>query len=178
MAKIVCKEIMDGEQYYYMSDGMWVNSSFTKVTKPEMYKLEKIRLKKIDLNSMSFENRVRMAQTMKDNENFSDAIKIFDGVLEECNDVRVIKFVLPCYTSILRKFNKPEEAISFADEYIHIYGEMVKTQSLYTSLAGAYCDIGDYIEARKKANIAYALCNGKANQELISVYARINSMEK
>jgi len=178
MAKIIHKETMDGEQYYYMSDGMWVNSSFTKVTKPEMYKLEKIRLENTDLNSMSYENRIRMAQIMKDNGNLSGAMKIFDGVLEECNDARVIKFVLPCYTSILRKYNKPEEAISFADEYIHIYGEMVRTQSLYTSLAGAYCDIGDYIEARKKANIAYALCNGKANPELISVYARIKSMEK
>ncbi len=50
--------------------------------------------------------------------------------------------------------------------------------TLLTSIAAAYCDIGDVEEARRMANSARAMQGGNSSKELISVYARIKSLEK
>ena len=44
---------------------------------------------------------------------------------------------------------------------------------LYTSVAAAYCDIHDYLSAKKYADKAFAIGGGKAAGELSSVYGRI-----
>ncbi len=173
---IVKKQEMNGEIYYLMSNGMWTNSSFTKVSKEEMYKLDRKRFD--NLENMSFDDKFKLALSMKEQGNLTGAQKIYDKILEENNDIKIIKIVLPCYTSLLRKLEKPQDAIVFAEEYLAIYGKSVETAALFTSIAGAYCDIGDYFEARKKANIAMCICGGKPSQELINVYRRIKAMEK
>lgn len=99
-------------------------------------------------------------------------------ILEKCDDREVVRNILSRYTSILRNLEQSEKAIEVAEKYISLYGKYVYTPALFTSLAGAYCDIGDYVEARKKANVAKAMSGENASLELINVYARIKSMEK
>ena len=178
MAKIVEKQLLNGEIYYLFSNGMWTNSKFTKVSKSEMYQLDSMRLKKVSTESMSYYDRTRLALSLKENGNYLGAKKIYDRVLEECDDIKLKRNILPSYTSLLRKLEKPEEAITIAKEFFETYGEMVESAALYTSLAGAYCDLSDRIKKRKKANRAMYLSGGCCSQELINVFSRINAMEK
>lgn len=170
--------IMDGEKYYLLANGMWTDSKYTVVSKPEQLKLDKIRLESMKLEEMSYSELVDLAQEFKDNDNPVYAKRLFDRILEECNDIKIIKSVVPRYSSILRKQGKYDEAIEFVDEYLGIYGKSIESAALFTSLGGAYCDKGDYQEARKKANKAKALSGGNSSQELINLYSRIKGMEK
>ncbi len=168
---------MDGKIYYLMN-GKWVDSSFTTVSKEEMYKLNSMRIKNINFDDIETKELIEIAQEMKDNDDYIFSKKLFESLLEKCDDREVVRNTLSRYTSILRNLEQPEKAIEAAEKYISLYGNYVYTPALFTSLAGAYCDIEDYFEARKKANFANAMSAGKASAELISVYARIKAMEK
>ncbi|MBQ6638040.1 MAG: UvrD-helicase domain-containing protein [Lachnospiraceae bacterium] len=167
---------LDGETYRLIR-GNWVNSQNTRVTKDEMYRLNAIRMKKIDFAETDVETLINLAQEMKDSDDLIFSKKLFEEILERSGDRLVVQSILPRYTSILRKEGRPREAIEVAEKYFSLYGKSVSSPTLYTSLAGAYCDIGDPTEARKKANIAMAMCGGNAGVELQSVYKRIGSME-
>ena len=170
------KILMDGIEYT-LRNGVWYQG-YTRVSKSEMYKLNSLRSKSIDYDNMDLEELIDMAQSMKDSEDYLTSKKIFETLLEKRVEPKVARLVLSRYTSVLRKLGKPQEAIDTAEIYLSVYGGAVKTPALFTSLAGAYCDIGDYFEARKKANVAMAMSGGKAGPELQSVYARIKSLEK
>ncbi len=167
---------LDGETYRLIR-GNWVNSRNTRVTKDEMYRLNAMRMKKIDFAETDVETLISLAQEMKDSDDLIFSKKLFEEILERSGDRLVVQSILPRYTSILRKEGRPREAIEVAEKYFSLYGKSVSSPTLYTSLAGAYCDIGDPTEARKKANIAMAMCGGNAGVELQSVYKRIGSME-
>ena len=167
---------LDGEIFYLMN-GKWVNSHFTSVSKEEMYRLNAIRIKNLNFDNIETSELIKMAQEMKDSEDYIFSKKLFETLFEKCDEKEVVRSILSRYTSILRKLDQPKEAIEVAEKYIFMYGEYVYTPSLFTSLAGAYCDIGDPVEARKKANKANAMCGGNAGIELQSVYARIKAME-
>ena len=167
---------LDGETYRLIR-GNWVNSRNTRVTKDEMYRLNAMRMKKIDFAETDVETLINLAQEMKDSDDLIFSKKLFEEILERSGDRLVVQSILPRYTSILRKEGRPREAIEVAEKYFSLYGKSVSSPTLYTSLAGAYCDIGDPTEARKKANIAMAMCGGNAGVELQSVYKRIGSME-
>lgn len=151
---------MDGKTYYLMN-GKWVNSQFTTVSKEEMYKLNSIRIKNIYFDNIETSELIKIAQEMKDSEDYIFSKKLFDTLFERCSDKEVVRSILSRYTSILRNLEQPEKAIEVAEKYISLYGKYVYTPVLFTSLAGAYCDIGDYVEARKKANVAKAMSGEK-----------------
>ncbi len=170
---------MEGETYFFNpKNGGWYNSSYTTVGKEELYKLNNIRMQKIDFDQMDTDDLIHIAQSMKDSNDLIYSAKIFDELLKRKEDESLVRKILPRYTSILRKLQKPKEAISMFEKYNAMYGKTIGSPALYTSLAAAYCDVGDYIEARNKANKAHAMSGGNSSPELISVYARIKSMEK
>ena len=169
--------VFKGETYYLIN-GKWYNSGYTKVNKETMYDLNDLRIKKLNFDDVEISELISMAQEMKDSEDYIFSKKLFETIFEKCNDQKVIRSILSRYTSILRKLQQPREAIELAEKYISIYGKGVTSPTLFTSLAGAYCDIGDTTEARKKANIAMSMCGGNAGPELQSVYARIKAMER
>ena len=169
--------IMDGETYYLIK-GKWVNSHFTAVSKEELYKLNALRVKNINFDDKPLEELIELAQSMKDNDDLIYSKRLFEDLLDKCHDSTTIRSILPRYTSILRKLQKPDMAIEVADDYLGRFGKSVSSPALHTSLAGAYCDKGDYTEARLQANRAMAMSAGNASIELQSVYARIKSMEK
>ncbi len=170
---------MDGVTYYFNpKNGGWYNSSYTTVSKEELYKLNNVRMQKLDFDNMDTEELINTAQSMKDSNDMIYSAKIFDELLKRKEDESTVRKILPRYTSILRRLQKPREAISMFEKYYGIFGKSIGSPALYTSLAAAYCDIGDYIEARNKANKAHAMSGGNSGPELISVYARIKAMEK
>lgn len=170
---------IEGNIYYFNpKNGGWYNSSYTTVSREELYKLNHIRTNAMDFTSMSTNELIDIAQSMKDNNDLVYSVKIFDELLKRQDDVGTVRKILPRYTSILRKLLRPKDAISMFEKYSEMYGKSVTSPALFTSIAAAYCDIGDYVEARKKANVAHAMSGGNSSPELISVYARIKSMEK
>ena len=54
-----------------------------------------------------------------------------------------------------------------------MFGESIASHVFLTSVAAAYCDIGDYYSAKKCYNKAYAKLNGQRNDELSLIYKRI-----
>ena len=168
--------VMDGETYHLIR-GKWVDFHYTMVSKEELYRLNALRIKNINLDDVDVTELIQVAQSMKDSDDFIFSKKLLETIFERSSDKKVIQSILPRYTSILRNIDQPREAIEISEKIISIYGKSIYSPSLFTSLAGAYCDIGDPIEARKKANVAMAMCNGNAGIELQSVYARIKTME-
>ena len=168
---------LDGE-IYYLIKGMWTDSHFTRVSSVEKAKLDKIRMSKLDLGAMDISEIIEIAQNMKEDGDLIYAQKLFDEILKRSDDLRVIRNVFPRYTSVLRKLDKSRETIDLFEKNEYSYGKSIISPALLTSVAAAYCDTGDFIEARKKADYAMALSNGNASKELISVYARIKSLEK
>ncbi|MBQ8426407.1 MAG: hypothetical protein IJX16_01450, partial [Clostridia bacterium] len=73
-----------------------------------------------------------------------------------------------------RALNQPQKAIDFWMENKHIFSSCLSVP-LLTSLAAAYCDIGNYALAKKCADKAYAIQGGGLNYktELSLVYRRI-----
>ena len=169
--------MMNGKKYYY-SNGKWLDSSFLAVNSEEMYKLNNIRLKSLDFEDTDYEELIKTAQSMKDSDDYLTSRKIFETILNKTDDTSVIRSILPRYTSILRKLQNPREAITLFRKYADKYGRAVLSPALLTSLAGAYCDENDPIEARKMADRARAMSGANASVELMSVYARIKSLEK
>lgn len=143
-----------------------------------MYRLNAMRIKELDFEDTDVEVLINMAQGMKDSEDFIISKKLFEAIFDKSSNKQVIRSILPRYTSILRELQQPREAIDITEKIISVYGKSVYSPALFTSLAGAYCDIGDTKEARKKANVAMAMSGKNASIELISVYARIKAMEK
>ena len=168
--------ILNGE-IYYLIRGRWVNSHFTSVSKEEMYKLNSLRVKDLNFDNIEPSELIKMAQEMKDSEDYIYSKRLFETLFEKCDEKEVVRSILSRYTSILRNLEQPQKAIEVAEKYISIYGKYVYSPALFTSLAGAYCDLGDLVEARKNANIANAMSGGNAGIELQSVYARIRAME-
>ena len=169
--------MLDGEKYYLIR-GRWVDSHNTTVSKEELYKLNELRLRHLNLSSMSTNEIIDLAQSMKDSDDLIYSVKLFDELLKRRNDAGTVHSILPRYTSILRKLERPKEAIDMFEKYYSKFGKSIYSPALFTSLAASYCDLGNWIEARNKANMAKAMSGGDASLELISVYARIKSMEK
>ncbi|MBO4679349.1 MAG: hypothetical protein J5626_06735 [Lachnospiraceae bacterium] len=175
----MAKEIynMDGENYYLIK-GKWYNSHFTAVSKSELYKLNSLMVKNISFEDKTVGELINIAQRMKDNEDLIYSRKLFEELLSKSADPTVIRSILPRYTSILRKLDQADQAINVSKDYFERFGKAVSSPALHTSLAGAYCDKGDYVEARLQANRAMAMSGGNASVELQSVYSRIKKMEK
>ena len=89
------------------------------------------------------------------------------------------KVVFPIITSCYRALNQPQKAIDFWMENKKIFSTCLSVP-LLTSLAAAYCDVGDYVLAKKCADRAYAIQGGSLNyqSELSLVYGRIKKETK
>ncbi len=86
-----------------------------------------------------------------------------------------LQFLLPRLTSLLRFQGRPEKVIELLRFAKDKYGSGMITAASLTSAGAAYCDLKDYKRALKCCNRAYAMMNGKADEELKMVYRRIQS---
>ena len=95
--------------------------------------------------------------------------------LRKCGeDGDFVNSMLPILTSMYRLTGQPGCAINVAEKYVGC-GSAYETVPLHTSVAAAYCDLGDYTHARKFADRAYARRGGGTGEktELSLVYQRI-----
>lgn len=165
------KYTIDGEEYIY-NNGKWLTSNYTSVPIGLLSKLNKLLTSKEDLENKSFAELMEIADGAKKSNNNSLATKALNIALKGA-DAKQIHSLLPRLTSLYRLNGQPEKAIGISCEYMEKYGKTVMSSALFTSLAAAYCDIGDYRETKHYADRAYAMDNGKCSGELAGVYGRL-----
>lgn len=91
----------------------------------------------------------------------------------EIDTIEEIKYILARVTSCYRLNNESEKAIELYLNMYNKYGRKIQSVELLTSIAAAYCDLNKKVEAKKYADMTYAMLNGKATDELLLIYARI-----
>ena len=165
------KYTLDGEEYIY-GNGRWLTSNYTSAPVGLLNKLNKLLTSKEDLETKSFAELMEIADGAKKANNNSLASKALNVALKDAN-AKQINSLLPRLTSLYRMNGQPEKAIDVSCEYTEKYGNTVSSPALFTSLAAAYCDIGDYKKAKHYADRAYAMLNGNCSGELAGVYGRL-----
>ena len=164
----------EGETYYYIN-GRFTDSSFIEVDIGLRSKLAEKVFTNVDYKCKSQAELVDYLKELKEAEVYSLAKEVCLFCLEKYSeDDYLIRTVLPILTSCYRKIGQPSKAIELLKIYPSIYNQHGSV-ALLTSLAAAFCDVGDYINARKYANIAYARQGGGTGEknELSLVYMRI-----
>ncbi len=168
-----------GDKKYIFHEEKWVTAG--NVTAPTALwpALNQKLLSDIDFDSITYEELRDWVDRLKVHDNVVLAEKVLAIALEKAakgGEVLEIRGLLPRATSLLRKEHKAKDAIDLAKNSIDAYGPSVETTVLYTSLAAAYIDVGDYEAALKSANRAYAMSGGKGSAELTAVYSRLRTL--
>ena len=114
---------------------------------------------------------------LKDAEQTLQAKKVCSYGLENFKDENFVRVLMPMLISLHRQTSAPQEAIDTANKFLKIYGKNIASAALYTSMAAAYCDLGNYACAKNYADRAYAVQGGGQGyaNELTLVYRRIRS---
>lgn len=169
---------LDSETYYE-NKGKFYNSSFWEVDSVIKNRLLCQILNSADYKNMSQKEIIEFIYKIKETEDFIHCKEICLFALNKfgTDEIFVTK-VLPIITSVYRNLKEPEKAIDIAKEQRKKF--KCESVALYTSLAGAYCDIEDYETAKKFANSAYKCQGGGVGykNELSLVYARIQKETK
>ena len=129
----------------------------------------------IDYKSLEESELLEFLKQLKLSEFYEKCLTVIEYGLEKFTaSFDFYKTVFPIITSCYRALGQSQKAIDFWMENKQIFTSCLSVP-LLTSLAAAYCDIGDYELAKKCANRAYAMQGGGKNYqtELSLVYERI-----
>ncbi len=162
--------IYEGKKYKRVN-GKWVDKNYMVVTHLQKV-LDSLLFQQKSIEKMTTEELIAEADKYKDAGTVHLAIKYYEIALET-HTVKVHKYVLPKLTSCYRTQGQPEKAIELFEHARTQYGQGLISAPLCTSIAAAYCDIHDYVSAKRFADTAFAIDGGKASGELSSVYGRI-----
>ena len=173
-------KIMYEGEIYYFNNGKIYDSSFMEIPQVISEKVLTQYYEKLNYENFDENEFLEYAKNLKSSRLFVRCIKSIEYAIKKFNNsIGFCKIVLPIATSCYRLNNQPQKAIDFWETKKETFGSCISAP-LFTSLAAAYCDIQDYITAKKLANAACALSGGpdKIPQELIGVYSRIKAETK
>ena len=170
---------IDGEKYYFVK-GRIYDSSFLE---PDITTLRRVapalfRAAFPSPEDMKQEALIEYIKAAKRCEQYDLGIRAcLTGLWKYGEAQDFVDSILPILTSMYRLTGQPKRAIDVAEEYIG-YGLAYESVPLLTSVAAAYCDLGDYENARKFADRAYARQGGGTGEktELSLVYQRIKKL--
>lgn len=169
---------IDGNTYIY-ENGIYFDENFITLCKNDLLKVMNVRLKQIDYYNISSHELLSLIKNCKENELYQITKDLAEiGINRHGDDNFFMRTVLPMYTSTCRKLHMPNEAIKTAKKFLI---PSTASPALDTSLAAAYCDIGDYINAKKHADRAYAKLADLPYEmkiEISNVYKRIKAESK
>ena len=170
------KIVLDGETFYF-EKGKLYDSSFIETPSATSEQILARYFETIDYKALEESDFLEYVKNLKRadiNHTCLEAIEY--GQKKFSDSVGFYTTVFPIITSCYRNIGMPEKAIRFWMENKEIFKSCLSVP-LLTSLAAAYCDVGNYELALKCAKRAYALQGGSKNYatELSNVYHRINS---
>lgn len=161
----------EGQTYTRQSE-KWVDSRNMVVHEGLQKDLNREYAKQLDPASFSLDECVSHGDRFKNSSSTSLALKFYEAAVKRA-DRNTMAYILPRMTSCYRQNGMPQKAIDILTYASNTFGKDMVTPVLLTSVAGAYCDIGDYARAKKCCDRAYAQLNGKRSDELSLVYKRI-----
>lgn len=167
-------------EVYYFSKGIIYDSSFLETPKYISQQVLKKYYSEINYQDFSEEKLLEYLKQLKTSTFYEQCLKVIDyGLNKFTKSVDFYRTVFPIITSCYRALNQPQKAIDFWMENKKIFTTCLSVP-LLTSLAAAYCDIKDYVLAKKCADKAYAIQGGGKNYqtELSLVYQRIQKETK
>ena len=160
-------------EIYYYNNYKFFDSSFIEVDTTLARDLAVYLFSKRDYSNYNQDQIFDFAKETKEVGIYSLSKDVcMYGLLRFQNEY-FIRAILPILSSALRMLNEAQLAVEICEDYMARYKCM--SAALPTSLAAAYCDIKDYANARKYANMAYSKQGGSAGypNELSLVYMRI-----
>lgn len=174
------KKITFNNEEYYFDKGIIFDSSFIELPKAISRKILANYYKSINYKELEEGELLEYLKQLKNSEFPDLCLEAIEYGLGKFSDsFEYYKVVFPIITSCYRALNQPQKAIDFWMENKKIFSTCLSVP-LLTSLAAAYCDVGDYVLAKKCADRAYAIQGGSLNyqSELSLVYGRIKKETK
>lgn len=111
---------------------------------------------------------------LRDSASYAATVKYYEKACEADFTFDRVAYLLPRISSCYRLARQPAEAIKLFSYAAKQFGREIMTAELLTVAGAAYCDLGEYENAGKCCNRAYAKLGGYATDELADVYRRIN----
>ena len=173
------KIIFENECFYFVH-GVIYDSSFLEVPKVISQNVLAKYYESIDYEKYEESELLEFLKQLKISGFYNKCLQVIDfGLNKFTASFDFYKTVFPIITSCHRALNQPQKAIDFWMENKSIFTSCLSVP-LLTSLAAAYCDVGNYDLAKKCANRAYAIQGGSKNYqtELSLVYQRIRKETK
>ena len=167
---------LDGELYYYI-DGQWLTTAYMDAPADKIGRLNKLLLERVEIKAKgkSVDELLSILDGAKKSGNTALAVKAGKWVLDAATKDEV-SLLLPRIASTFRRLGRPQDAIDVTLENLDLCGKAVASPMLYTTLAAAYCDIGDVDLARHYADQASELFGGDSSPELIELYRRLHNL--
>lgn len=165
----------EGEKYINRN-GKWLDSRYLAVPKAIESILNQRLIKDVDFESKTMEELIEIIDGSRAADNIYLASQALEAAIRKAS-VNEIRMLLPRLTSNYRKMGRPQTAIDISKSYTDEYKKKVWSPALFTSIAAAYCDLDDYLTARKFANLARSISGERASIELTNVYKRIKEAE-
>ena len=163
--------VFEGQTYTRRNE-KWVDSRSMVAPEGLQKDLNREYAKRLDPMTLSLEDCVEHGDRFKNSSSIGLALKFYEEAANRA-DRNTMAYILPRMTSCYRQNGMPQKAIDILAYASNTFGKDMVTAVLLTSVAGAYCDIGDYVCAKRCCDRAYAQLNGKRSEELSLVYKRI-----
>lgn len=162
----------EGKEYVRRNQ-KWTENNII-VPDPLQKTLNKILAENMNPLETTAEELIINADKFKESGDYLSAAKQYMEALVRSNRNQYAS-ILPRLSSCYRKLGQPEKALVLEEEAVSIYGNKILNHAMLTSIAAAYCDLKKWDDARKYANRAYAVSEGRADVELMNVYSRIKA---
>ena len=163
---------LNGETYYY-KNGKWLDSRFLAVPSELCRKLNKLKVDEISPQSVEDLFTYLYQSNEANNTNTQLKDKVIAHILEKATSDNSLRYVLPRLSSFYRQTGESFKSIRLFDDYDEKYGSEIWSAPFFTSLAAAYCDMGDIEKAKTFVNRAIEADGGKCSEELGNVRERI-----
>ena len=128
--------------------------------------------KTLDISEWDVRSLITEGDKYKASATYILAIRFYEEACKKCGRTD-ITYILPRISSCYRKAHQPSKAIALFSFAKQKFGANIMTEPLLTTVAAAYCDLGEYEKAKKCCNIAYTNNAGMVSNELRMVYKRI-----
>lgn len=164
---------------YERRNSKWVDSDHMVVPAFLQRTLNQLTHSEEDLCEMDYEAAKREGDKLKESESFALAIKYFDRALEKSESLHEASYILPRITACYRKLNMPKKVIETLADAKERWGVVIINEALLTSVAAAYCDLGEPTSAIRCCKWAYRVLKEKMHdqsRELSLVFLRANLM--
>ena len=164
---------------YYRNNSKWIDENSMVVPLYLQRILNTLSFQGENMNAISYEEAKLEGDKYKKSETYKLAIKYYEEALKKASNRSQISVILPRITSCYRKNSQPQKVIELLSKTKADYGESIINMALLTSVAAAYCDLGEPENAIRCCRWAYKVLkndNGERSLELANVFTRANKM--